>query len=184
MGQYREWLAYRERDQIFHQQLERAEQELATVEQQLRALHPLPSLGENAIIRALMLQQAFDATLAVSEPAALSTQPAVPNPIEDFSGTTQPELAAIPSLPATSPSPYARVVPAPSYDSLSSDTQAMAAIHENEPPDYPDWLRRAITNQPGDIPIDPQTIHTNRLVQRWLARWGRQNEAPQQKERR
>ncbi len=52
--------------------------------------------------------------------------------------------------------------------------------------ELPPWLRpiadAATTNHP-DTPVDQESIRTNRLVKRWIERWGRQSSTQQQQTR-
>lgn len=75
------------------------------------------------------------------------------------------------------PLPHAEIV------LLPEDMNALFDQHTQTDPqlDLPWWLRTVVTDSDGNLvngPIDPQSIRTNRLVQRWLERWSRPPQTP------
>jgi hypothetical protein len=75
------------------------------------------------------------------------------------------------------PLPHAEIV------LLPEDMNAFFDQHSQTDPqlDLPWWLRTVVTDMNGNQvngPIDPQSIRTNRLVQRWLERWRQSPQTP------
>jgi hypothetical protein len=75
------------------------------------------------------------------------------------------------------PLPHAEIV------LLPEDMNAFFDQHSQTDPqlDLPWWLRAVVTDMNGNQvngPIDPQSIRTNRLVQRWLERWRQSPQTP------
>src|SRR5581483_2042248 len=115
MGQYRQWLHYREVDQLLRAQLEALEQQLAQFQGQAHLLeHDRPS-PENAILQALVAQ-----ILAGEYPSPHTTAPdSIPDTPHDPSIFSQPPSKNRPSVfsaPATiEPEP----TPEPSTETVS-----------------------------------------------------------------
>ncbi len=232
MGQYQQWLQYREVDRLLHSQLEELTEELAQLrnrEQLLQQmLHPLhveqqvagadispPLLADNEILHALTasfnghtydtnstnlppatttpgttamtyaqpLQSARqdEPTSAISQ--ALYAQGSLP-PVEDqfahdavatngFQSERQMQFnrnSALPPIPHT---------PHSESTLLPDDIGAFIEEHTRTEPrmELPWWLRNAaLVNANG--PIDQESIRTNRLIQRWIERWGRHPGTP------
>lgn len=84
------------------------------------------------------------------------------------------------SLPPTPPTPR---IPHEDITLLPEDMTSFIDEHTLTDPqiELPWWLRNiaaaARANQ-SNGPIDQESVRTNRLVQRWLERWGRQPEQP------
>ncbi len=100
--------------------------------------------------------------------------------LPDFYGAT-PDAGPDSSSPAFSPQspplPHAEIV------LLPEDMNTFFDQHTQTDPqlDLPWWLRSIMTDSEGSQingPIDPQSIRTNRLVQRWLERWSQPPQAP------
>jgi hypothetical protein len=81
MGQYRQWLHYREVDQRLHAQLETLEQELTQLHEQARLLQELDYHTDNTIIQALSTYQKNGESLKNSTAA-----PDVHDSIDEQSG--------------------------------------------------------------------------------------------------
>lgn len=93
MGQYRQWLHYREVDQLLGAQLETFEKELAQLQDQLHLLDD-PPIANNALIQALTRQCTDSLTPSFStaphsEPTLLPEDMAT---VSDESAQTQPPL--------------------------------------------------------------------------------------------
>ena len=70
----------------------------------------------------------------------------------------------------------------PEIELLPEDMLAFFDEHAHTDPrlELPWWLRKitvSSNNAEGARPIDQETRRTNRLVQRWIERWGRQSSA-------
>lgn len=127
---------------------------------------------------------------ALTAPPAEMTAPDEQNPVEAPMPTISSALRSWGDLPDFStmstdaesgfansmfdqqlpPLPHAEIV------LLPEDMNAFFDQHSLTDPqlDLPWWLRTVVTDTNGKQvsgPIDPQSIRTNRLVQRWLERW-------------
>lgn len=116
---------------------------------------------------------------------ALFAQSNLPN----FETPFTPPVPVDVSLAETSPFPSYHgqpLPPIPHYDMalLPEDMTSFFDQHTTTDPqmELPWWLRNLTnaTNGIGTGPIDQESIRTNRLVQRWLERWGKQPHQPQQ----
>jgi hypothetical protein len=78
--------------------------------------------------------------------------------------------------------------PHPAIHLLPEDMSTIIDEHSQTSPQLklPWWLDEAFassTNEHGHSPVDQQSVRTDRLVQRWLTRWGREtNSLPEQGE--
>lgn len=214
MGQYQQWLHYREVDKQLQSQLETLERELAqlqdcaqseaqTDQSSLDAVPPetwhlqKPAfestlLTENKIIR--VLADSFNGQVPAIEHTDIPTtnQPAPDVPGETISSALfawsnlpnfdTPEMPMEPQV--TSPpnpdleQPHPRI-PHQEMALLPDDMNSFIDEHTLTDPqiELPWWLRNlAVTSRTNhsDGPIDFESIRTNRLVQRWLERWGHQ----------
>jgi len=229
MGQYQQWLNYREIDQALQAHIETLEQELVHLQERARVLEQsiqsscedataevsqrtqqvLP-LTNNQLMRALLLnmngQLAANgkSPLQNANPQPLPTPPskaeekgtietvstalfartnlptfgpqAVPDePQTSFNGSTQEVANGRQSLPST---PHSEMVLLPEDIGTFIDQHALT----DPQLELPRWLRNFTTtaaNQHPDGPVDQESIRTNRLVQRWVERWGKQTEHQQ-----
>ncbi len=230
MGQYQQWLHYREVDHQLRSQLETFERELAQLQYRAQsASQPEQSphdaafsevdpsekaalngslLAENKIIHALAV------SLNGHSPATLEPTPAsniehthkpAPNtsdesissalfawsslanfenpslPVEVPTASSQPfNPNAGQSLPPISPTPR---IPHEDMTLLPEDMTSFIDEHTLTDPqiELPWWLRNiaaAARASQSNGPIDQESVRTNRLVQRWLERWGRQPSQP------
>lgn len=199
MGQYQQWLHYREIDQDLQAQLEMLERDLAQLfehtyllEQSIQPLHDNVSAetssvadqeilqGDNQIIHALadslngQLSSMVNMRDATFTPMPTPLPETLPNePAE----TTSPALFGWANLPNFEPQvlPLSSLPPVPHSDMplLPEDMGTFFDQHDQTDPqlELPRWLRNAINHPDG--PIDWETIRTNRLVQRWIQRWNR-----------
>ncbi|SRR6266446_444176 len=198
MGQYQQWLLYRELDQRLRAQLEALETELAQVQDRARlpeqtcsqpglpglpGLPCLPGLPDNQILRALAISIEREAApITPSSPgtagdeSAHALSPSLQHwgELPDFSPEAfhNGEQSSPPSTPTPAATSHAEMVLLPE--------EALAAFDKYSQTDpqleLPWWLHNIMvtsnTFDPAN-PVDQETIRTNRLVQRWLERWGR-----------
>ena len=230
MGQYQQWLHYREVDRFLRTQLEELAEEFArlrTREQLLQQmLHPVHSLqaqeqpapeeetsllqAHNKILHVLISNlnghsNHIDSTPANSgngatevalhssgevasahsnlqdEPAAATSQSVFARSNFLSAGeqplptSSQPLLNSNESLPPIPPVPH---TPYSESMLLPEDMGAFIEEHTQTEPrmELPWWLRNAAL-QNANGPIDQESMRTNRLIQRWIERWGRQTDA-------
>lgn len=93
------------------------------------------------------------------------------------SSADKPDLVGAAFDQPLPPLPHAEIV------LLPEDMNAFFDQHTLTDPqlDLPWWLRTVVTDTNGNQvngPIDPQSIRTNRLVQRWLERWSQPPQSP------
>ncbi|HLX41354.1 MAG TPA: hypothetical protein VKR42_12535 [Ktedonobacteraceae bacterium] len=227
MGQYQQWLHYRDVDRLLRTQLEELAEEFAQLrnrEQLLQhMLHPVhaqeqPALtsgfallqSNNEILHALAVGlnghtdhlQHTDYTPATSENGTtemLSHQSEEQTPLQSNQDDTpvaaiSQALFAQSSLPSTEeqfPLVFSQplsnqhvdlpLIPhTPHSESLllPEDIGAFIDQHTQTEPrmELPWWLRNAAL-QNANGPIDQESIRTNRLIQRWIERWGRYPDA-------
>jgi hypothetical protein len=193
MGQYQQWLHYQEINKRLGTQVEALEAELAELQECLDRLgqqHQVGSFTDNPIIQALL--------------AHLSSQPIPPNnnasytlelnnsseaDIAESSDSISPALLSWGGLPNFElyeiQEPFLADNQKPSFfnrseiELLPEDMIAFFDEHEQTDPqlELPWWLRNITVSSKDEQagrPIDHNSIRTNRLVQRWIERWGRQ----------
>lgn len=208
MGQYREWLRYREFNIKLHAQLRLLEEDIVQLQQQIGMYAQYAFPEENAVL--LALAASLDAqTQGLSLPLApldTSSPTTIPT-TEQTQATISPALhawselpffetvtttdtgvnlteTARPSLSHTQQEP----VPTTPHEEITLLPQDMSAFFEEhtmtEPQiELPWWLRTLIESSlssQGTRPIDQESLRTNRLVQRWSERWGRVTPSQQQ----
>lgn len=221
MGQYQQWLHYREVDRHLQTQLEELSHELT----QLQERHSLyeeqivqmpseetalvtdsnPS-QKNIILHALLASmnghgytssnghRTEEMFVSSNTPSEVVT-PEMTSEVEPES-TISPALFAQSNLPnfeaptAQADAPRDDTPQFTSYlnqqalppnsqydlDLLPEDMAAFFDQHTSTDPqmELPWWLRNITNIANGSGPIDQESIRTNRLVQRWLERWGKQ----------
>lgn len=234
MGQYQQWLHYRDVDRLLHSQLEELTEELAQLqdrEQLLQhMLHPIhaqeqstqeqlaiedvdslpqsnneilyaltiglnghtnntnhtnhtefpPSTNGTTETAAIPSAQKSEPTAAISQ--ALFAQGGLPPteeqfPLNSFAATNafqpmQPMFNRDSALPPIPHTPHSELM------MLPEDMGAFIDEHTQTEPrmQLPWWLRNAaLLNANG--PIDQESLRTNRLIQRWIERWGRHPDA-------
>ena len=169
MGQYRQWLHYRDIDRHLHVQREKLTREIAHLQEQLQHLEAAHPEVSNSLIQALVQQR----TTQSVQPVVANTPP---TPVPLNSSPVQPQEEVTPALlqpqhPQTPLSPvYASFPPLPHPVHMQNPDEDVPAPTDPQIA-IPHWLRRA-ASQSG--PLDPQVQQTNRLVQRWIERWGKQ----------
>ncbi len=223
MGQYQQWLHYRDVDRLLHTQLEELTEELAQLRdreqllqqmlhliraQEQPALEDAPSLLQtnNEILHALKIglnghtnhtnhtefppstngtmetttiqsARQGEPTAAISQ--ALFAQGSLLPTEEQFAldsiaatDSFQPmpnRNSALPPIPH-SPHPELRLLPEDMGAFIDEHTQTEPRMQ------LPWWLRNAaLLNANG--PIDQESLRTNRLIQRWIERWGHHPDA-------
>ena len=193
MGQYQQWLQYQEIHKRLSTQAEALEAELAKIQDCLDRLgqqHEVASFTDNPILQTLV--------------AHLPSQPVSPNSNARYTlethnlletGSNQsgdslsPALRSWGGLPnfesyeINEPSLADNQSPSffnhPEIELLPKDMMAFFDEHEQTDPqlELPWWLRKITVSSKDEQagrPIDHNSIRTNRLVQRWIERWGRQ----------
>jgi len=152
MGQYRQWLYYRENKRRLQNELMQREQELAQLQAQAARLQRSLSLEDNAIIRAL------------TEHATEAQKQSAPASYPSAREVTSPSLQAV----AVGSTPQGSTPEKPYF--AEQQTAPQVAL--------PWWIRNLAST---DMPIDQQSDRVNRLVERWAQRWHRQSEQSQDK---
>ncbi len=189
MGQYRQWLHYQEIDRHLRSQLETLEARLVQLQDRLQLLEQeqqeqLAFLADNPIIQALA------ARLNSHEISPKSTaQNAGFLPSAESGASISPALLAWGGLPNFGPQGIEESAPGeekplppvshPEIELLPEDMMALFEGYAQTDPqlEVPWWLRDITTSRSDtheNQPTDPQSIRTNRLVERWIERWGRQ----------
>ncbi|MEO8970419.1 MAG: hypothetical protein ABI406_02330 [Ktedonobacteraceae bacterium] len=228
MGQYQQWLHYRDVDRLLRSQLEELAEEFARLhnrEQLLQQmLHPIQSHEQPAMEEATSPLQSHNEILHALKAGLNGHTNHTINtgPIRATNGTTEmgshstgekasaqyvqenepvtaisqalfarsnlppaEEQFALDSL-ATPASPQPQLnrnsplppVPHPESMLLPENMGAFIEEHTQTEPrmELPWWLRNAaLQNSSG--PIDQESMRTNRLIQRWIDRWGRHPDA-------
>jgi len=191
MGQYQQWLHYQQTDKQLRSQLEELEAELAQIQDRLYLLEQehqeqLRPLDENPIIQAIAItlhnnntptQNAAKRINAATASSSFNTQSSQPG--ESIS----PALLGWGGLPDFGPQEIGEAEPPalhPEIELLPEDMNSFFDTHAQTDPqlELPWWLRNitiSTSDMQGNRQIDQQSIRTNRLVQRWIERWGRQS---------
>lgn len=193
MGQYQQWLQYQEIHRRLSSQVEALEAEIAHLQgylDQLGQQQGITSFIDNPIMQALAAHLPFQpASPGHNANYTLESE----NPVESCSGepgdSISPALRSWGGLPnfelyeiQESALPDNQL---PSFfnhseiELLPEDMIAFFDEHEQTDPqlELPWWLRKitiSSKDEQAGRPIDHNSIRTNRLVQRWIERWGRQ----------
>ncbi len=193
MGQYQQWLHYQGVDRRLRATLDALEQELGQIESQSNGSPQPAMLLANPIISALSVQIATSSNGHASpqdDTDTSSNNPARP-PSNGSAGTISAALlhrGELPDFgpPGLHPSDQYEIVPSlsidhPEIELLPEDMFAFFEEHSQTDPqiELPWWLRKiTIISKEDDTskPIDQESIRTNRLVQRWVERWGHQSQ--------
>jgi hypothetical protein len=215
MGQYQQWLHYREVDKQLQIQLETLERELAQLQGSAQsAAHPdqlsqdaissetwpaeKPAfestlLTKNKIIRALADSFNGESPAPTIEHTGISANKPVPNVpgetissalfawsnLPDFDAPEMPMEAQVTNSQQFNPD-FEQALPRIPHQEMALLPDDMGSfINEHTLTDpqieLPWWLRNIAVNSRTDLsnrPIDHESMRTNRLVQRWLERWG------------
>jgi len=217
MGQYRQWLHYREADQQLHTQLETLKQELAQLHEQARLLKE-PDYGTgNAIIQALSTYLRAEEYLknSLDTPNEQGSTNGQSSTLEDFIIEDIPSSATVaefvpetvsqalfawsrlpnfdtqgvrePTITASTHTPLPPMLPTPpptthpGINLLPEDLAAFMDEHTQTPGQrtLPLWIRNTFYSSSSSSPVDQQSLRTNRLVERWLERWRREEKDAQ-----
>lgn len=214
MGQYQQWMHYREVDRLLQEQLAQLEAEFTRLLQTAPEQTQYACLSDNSILIALSAYQreepqgrqtaeSLPPSTPRKEPAGSPTSNVVSTSIPPdgdsqvkTTGAISPALRSwgeFPDVidgatPELSVSLAERALPAIPHDGLALLPEDMNAFIEEFTPtdpqiELPWWLQNiaatAGVNQSNGL-IDLQSARTNRLVQRWLERWGRLPASPRQ----
>ena len=192
MGQYQQWLQYQEINRHLSTQVEALEAELAKLQECLDRLgqqHEVASFSDNPIMQALSAQTSSQPippnnnvrSLEIHNPSVIGSDQygdTISTALRNWGGLPNFELYEI-----KEPFPVGHQSPSflnhPEIELLPEDMIAFFDEHEQTDPqlELPWWLRKITVSskdQQAGRPIDHNSIRTNRLVQRWIERWGRQ----------
>jgi len=196
MGQYQQWLQYQEIDKRLSTQVEALEAELAQFQESIDRLEQLQQdvvpLTANPIIQALVAhlsshrippqRNARYIPETNSSSASDSQSPGSGDSISpallSWGGLPNFELNEI-KEPYPVDEQALPLINHPEIELLPDDMIAFFDGHEQTDPqlELPWWLRNitiSSRDEQAGRPIDHNSIRTNRLVQRWIERWGRQ----------
>lgn len=197
MGQYQQWLHYQEIDRRLRATLDALEKELGQIESHPNGSQQPDMLLANPIIAALSARL-FASMNGHTSPRTntgtsnhISDKETTGQPAHENSETISAALLHWGELPDFGPQGLQTahqhdIQPFLSLDHaeielLPEDMFAFFEEHSQTDPqlELPWWLRKInITNGDDESgkPIDQESIRTNRLVQRWVERWGRQSQ--------
>ena len=195
MGQYQQWLHYQTIDRRLRATLEALEQELASLESQSGDCPQFAVLLDNPIVSALFTSLTARANHHMAPPDNGNALPTSELYEQISNGSAETISSALlhwgelPDFGSRQPDPSQQheILPPlffdhPEIELLPEDMFAFFEEHSRTDPqlELPWWLRK-ITITSGDDetgkPIDQESIRTNRLVQRWVERWGRQSQS-------
>ena len=193
MGQYQQWLQYQEIHRQLNTQVEALEVELAQLQDYLEQLGEQPnraSFNSNPIIQSLVAHLPPPPVTFYNK---LSYTPEVSNPPETSNGESGDSISpalrswgGLPNFelyeikePSSDGNPSTSFFNHPEIELLPEDMIAFFDEHERTDPqvELPWWLSKITVSSKDEQaarPIDHNSIRTNRLVQRWIERWGRQ----------
>jgi hypothetical protein len=194
MGQYQQWLHYQEIDKCLSTQVETLEAELAQLQERLDHLEQqqqeVVPLTDNPIIQALVAHQSANHITPKSNARYMhETNDFSASDSSESGDSISPALLSWGGLPGfelheiKEPLPVddqaAPLVNHPEIELLPEDLITFFDGHEQTDPrlELPWWLRNitiSSKDEQAGRPIDHNSIRTNRLVQRWIERWGRQ----------
>jgi hypothetical protein len=192
MGQYQQWLQYQEINRHLSTQVEALEAELAKLQECLDRLgqqHEVASFSDNPIMQALSAHSRSQPIPPSNNVRSLETdnqsvigsdqsRDTISTALHSWGGLPNFELYEIKEpFPIDNQSPS--FLNHPEIELLPEDMLAFFDEHEQTDPqlELPWWLRKITVSskdQQAGRPIDHNSIRTNRLVQRWIDRWGRQ----------
>jgi hypothetical protein len=194
MGQYQQWLYYQEIDKCLSTQVEALEAELAQLQERLDHMEQqqqeVVPLTDNPIIQALVAHQSANHISPKSNARYMhETNNFSASDLSESGDSISPALLSWGGLPGfelqeiKEPLPVdnqaAPLVNHPEIELLPEDLITFFDGHEQTDPrlELPWWLRNitiSSKDEQAGRPIDHNSIRTNRLVQRWIERWGRQ----------
>jgi hypothetical protein len=186
MGQYRQWLHYREMDQQLHIRLEQVEKQAAELEAEIHHLanNNSSSTDDNVIMHALVRMYTTPTQEQVAQESAHAEAHYTVMPGE--SG----EIERSNDASAGSPSWAASALFAQSYltnfDTFDPPTlQSLSPYAETGllPEDLAVFFNgqhyhtnALLTASHQAFPVDKQSLRNDRLIQRWFERWGRSSD--------
>ncbi len=196
MGQYRQWLHYRHIDQQLQSQKEQLALALVRLQEHISDLNAHPLAADNHVIQALTL---YTKTLSMPLEMPIEEQPITNGHVQQpeiisqalFEHNRLPELdplhgkdiheTVLPKRPANMYTP----LPPISHKVIDLVPEGVSKFPDEHSPTEPQielpwWLHKAALSATQSNSVDAQSVRTNRLVQRWLERWGRQEEQAQQ----
>ena len=196
MGQYQQWLHYRHIDQQLQAQKEQLALALVHLQEQISDLDPHSLAADNHVIQALIL---YTKTLSMpletlvdrqsianeylQQPDIISQTLFEHNRLSDLEPLHGRDIheTVLPKRPThthTSLPP----IPHKAIDLVPEDASTVPDDHTPTEPQValPWWLHKAALSATQSNSLDAQSVRTNHLVQRWLERWGRQEEQTQQ----
>ena len=193
MGQYQQWLQYQEIHRHLSTQVEALEAELAKLQECLDRLEQQQQVApftDNPIMQALVAHSATQSippnnnvrsTLEINNPSKIGSDKSgdtISPALRTWGGLPNFELYEI-KEPFLVDNQSPTLLNHPEIELLPEDMIAFFDEHEQTDPqlDLPWWLRKITVSskdQQAGRPIDHNSIRTNRLVQRWIERWGRQ----------
>ncbi len=180
MGQYREWLLYRDIDQKLQTHIAHLEQQIEQLQGQAQNLSDQSQLAENFIFRAIdkLLHPSPHAAYSSSQEASsqeeqkngpVPPRPSFSKPSALFGMSLLPELDMAlrePSIKPTTLAPLAPTAPEQPTDKITPVKRKTPI-----PP------RLSLTSQQrADWPRDQQSMRTNQVIERWAERWSRHEE--------
>ena len=194
MGQYQQWLQYQEIHKRLSSQVEALEAELAQLHDcldQLGQHHEIASITDNPIMQALIAHMTSQSAPHTSNARYTLETNNPPETVSDESGDSiSPALRSWGELPnfelyeIKEPDLVDNQPPLffkhPEIELLPEDMIAFLDEHGQTDPqlELPWWLRNITLSSKDEQtgrPIDHSSIRTNRLVQRWIERWGRKS---------
>lgn len=194
MGQYRQWLLYRDANQQLQHQIQEFERELTQLHAQIDQLETETISPENIILQTLIsIQQAkkISHEIPVRRATSLSAERNT-SEHKQQRGTVSPALFGRSNLPnfntqhvenpvadATTQKPVSQFQQ-PDSDLLPQNISTIADDSSQTDPQttVPWWLNNTHPNPTPEEhpqsskPIDQQSRRTNQYVQRWFERWG------------
>ena len=191
MGQYRQWLHYRRVDRRLHAQKEQLTGELTRLREAISDSDTHSLVADNHIIQALMLYAKVSSTSL--EESRKEEQETVNgqfqgivsqvlfehNKLSDFDQIYEKDNNA-----SISPQQLAHTNPSIPCEETNSSSKVTSVQADEQTPTEPQvalpwWLQKAALSATQSNSLDAQSMRTNHLVQRWLERWGRQEEHSQ-----
>lgn len=210
MGQYQQWLHYREQEQQLHAQLEKLEAELAELQSRASPLPELDFYEQNPLLHLLVQAVHLPATSPSPAQADQSHADTGTPSSSSLSSTEMPTVekhdttgaeGAMPvlfpwngSLDLQLPS-RDTVVPStplshPEIELLPTDMASFFDEHTRTSPQLqsPWWMRQRVPTSASDntqasqrtIPSDQESMRNNREIERWLERWRREPASSEQ----
>ena len=193
MGQYRQWLHFRHIDQQLQAQKEQLTGAITRLQERIKSLNAHPLAIDNRIVQALTFYSTTCSSSSEISSGELSIKNGSSQPPESISQALF-EHSRLPDLdplhgqdmhetvfPRRPTNPFIPLPPIPhkAIDLVPEESHTLLDEHELTEPQIalPRWLQSAVTQSNS---LDAQSMRTNRLVQRWLERWGRQEEQTQE----